>query len=198
MLHACFTPFASCFVYTSWCFYVISRTNLLTRCHSASSYFLLFCVSEKLHIKYSRNWTNRRPKLLFFLDEGRGSKECRRGARGQAHHEGARPPSWPRPGVVRPPWWSSDAAPPPIKSLPKENPKTIGVFPRTVPQHRRHRRQISGDRSLYSSTLPGRESAPGAISIDVVASSAVSIDFTAISTNLAVSYDEEGVVLPRG
>jgi hypothetical protein len=27
---------------------------------------------------------------------------------------------------------------------------------------------------------------------------AISIDLTAISTNLAVSYDEEGVVLPRG
>jgi hypothetical protein len=55
-----------------------------------------------------------------------------------------------------------------------------------------------GDRSLCSSTLPGRGSAPGAISIDVVASSAVSIDFTAISTNVVVSYDEEGVVLSRG
>jgi hypothetical protein len=55
-----------------------------------------------------------------------------------------------------------------------------------------------GDRNLYSGTLPGRGSAPGAISIDAVASSTVSIDFTAISTNLAVSYDEEGVVLPRG
>jgi hypothetical protein len=31
-----------------------------------------------------------------------------------------------------------------------------------------------------------------------ITSSAVSIDFTAISSNLAVSYDEEGVVLPRG
>jgi hypothetical protein len=46
--------------------------------------------------------------------------------------------------------------------------------------------------------LLGQGSAPGAISIDTVASFAVSIDFTAISTNLAVSYDEEGVVLPRG
>jgi hypothetical protein len=55
-----------------------------------------------------------------------------------------------------------------------------------------------GDRSLCSGTLPGRESAPGAISIDAVASSAVSIDFTAISTNVVVSYDEEGVVLLRG
>jgi hypothetical protein len=39
MLHACFTPFASCFVYTTWHFYAISGTNLLTRCHSASSLF---------------------------------------------------------------------------------------------------------------------------------------------------------------
>jgi hypothetical protein len=31
-----------------------------------------------------------------------------------------------------------------------------------------------------------------------IAVSTVSIDLTAISINLAVSYDEEGVVLPRG
>jgi hypothetical protein len=39
---------------------------------------------------------------------------------------------------------------------------------------------------------------PGAISIDSIASTAVSIDFTAISINVAISHDEEGVVLPRG
>jgi hypothetical protein len=100
--------------------------------------------------------------------------------------------------MVRPLWWPSDDAPPPIKSLPKENPKTIGVFTRTVPQRRHRRRQISGDISLCSGTLSGWGSALGAISIDVVASSAVSIDFTAISTNVVVSYEEEGVILPRG
>jgi hypothetical protein len=52
------------------------------------------------------------------------------------------------------------------------------------------------DRSLCSDTLPGWGSAPEAISIDTVASTTVSIDFTAISTNIVVSYDEEGVVLP--
>jgi hypothetical protein len=31
-----------------------------------------------------------------------------------------------------------------------------------------------------------------------IAVSAISIDLTAISINLDVSYDEEGVVLPRG
>jgi hypothetical protein len=29
-------------------------------------YFLLFCVSEKLHRKYSQNWTKQKPKFLFF------------------------------------------------------------------------------------------------------------------------------------
>jgi hypothetical protein len=33
---------------------------------------------------------------------------------------------------------------------------------------------------------------------ETTTSTTVSIDFTAISTNIAVSYDEEGVVLPRG
>jgi hypothetical protein len=79
-----------------------------------------------------------------------------------------------------------------------ENPKTIGVFSRTVLQRRRRRRQILGDRSLCSGTLPGRGSAPGAISINVVASSAISIDLTAISITVAAYDDEEGVVLPQG
>jgi hypothetical protein len=74
----------------------------------------------------------------------------------------------------------------------------IGVFREDVLQLRRHHRRISADRSLCSGTLPGWGSAPRAISIDVVASTDVSIDFTAISTNVIVSYDEEGVVLLRG
>jgi hypothetical protein len=47
MLHACFTPFASCFVYTLWYFYAISGTNLLTRCHNASSLFSAVFVFQK-------------------------------------------------------------------------------------------------------------------------------------------------------
>jgi hypothetical protein len=43
------------------------------------------------------------------------------------------------------------------------------------------------DRSLCFGTLPGQGIAPGAISIDS----------TAISIDVVVSYDEEGVVLPR-
>ena len=39
MLHACFTPIHICFAHTSLHFYTFSGTNLLTRCHSASSLF---------------------------------------------------------------------------------------------------------------------------------------------------------------
>jgi hypothetical protein len=67
MLHACLCTICFVFYYTSWRFYVFSRTNLLTRCHSVSSRFLLFLCFRKLHRKYSRNWTEQKPKFLFFL-----------------------------------------------------------------------------------------------------------------------------------
>jgi hypothetical protein len=127
--------------------------------------FCCFCVSEKLHRKYYRNWTKQVQKLLFFLDGGRGPNGSRRGARGWPHHRGAQPSPWPRPPMVRPPWSTSDDAPSPIRSLPMLNPKTIGKFPERVPQLCRRRRRILGDRSLCSGTLPGQGSAPGAISI---------------------------------
>jgi hypothetical protein len=84
------------------------------------------------------------------------------------------------------------------KSLRRENPKSVGVFPRKIPQRRHRRRPILGERSLCSGTLPRWGIAPGAISIDSIDSTTVSVDFTAISIDVVVSHDEEGVVLPRG
>jgi hypothetical protein len=129
------------------------------------SVFCYFCVSEKLHRKYSQNWTKQVREVLFFPEEDRRPNESRRGARGYPHHEGAWPRPWPCPPMVRPPWSPSDDAPSPIRSLPTENPKTISNFPERVLQLRRRCRRISGDRSLCSGTLPGWGSAPGAISI---------------------------------
>jgi hypothetical protein len=55
------------FCYTSWRFYPFFGTNLLTRYHSDSSlFFCCFCVSEKLHRKYSHNYMKQKPKFLFF------------------------------------------------------------------------------------------------------------------------------------
>jgi hypothetical protein len=49
MLHACFYTICLVFRYTSWRFYAISGTNLLTRCHSASSLFSAVFVFQKIY-----------------------------------------------------------------------------------------------------------------------------------------------------
>src|SRR5215204_2426524 len=82
MFHASFMTTPTCFVHTLYCFDAFSGTNLLTRCRSASSCFLLFLVSEILVRKYSRNWTKSTPKILFFPGASRTSKKSRRRARG--------------------------------------------------------------------------------------------------------------------
>jgi hypothetical protein len=47
MLDACFYTICLVFRYTSWHFYAFSGTNLLTRCHSASSLFSIVFVFQK-------------------------------------------------------------------------------------------------------------------------------------------------------
>jgi hypothetical protein len=48
MLYACFYTICLVFRYTSWYFYAFFGNNLLTRCHSASSLFLLFLCFRKV------------------------------------------------------------------------------------------------------------------------------------------------------
>jgi hypothetical protein len=83
MLHACFTLIPLCFAYTSWHFYAISRTNLLTRCHSAISYFLLFFYSRLLLKEIFWELDETKAKVPIFLThsrspKGRRSRETRR------------------------------------------------------------------------------------------------------------------------
>jgi hypothetical protein len=93
--------------------------------------FCCFCVSKKLHKKYSRNWTKQKPNILIFNEASRRPKRRRRGARGQPHHQGVRPSPWPRRPVVRAPWSTFDAAPSPIKTPRQEKPKHLINFPET-------------------------------------------------------------------
>jgi hypothetical protein len=62
--------------------------------------FCYFCVSEKLHRKYSWNWTKQKPKFLFFLTwDGVQSRDG--GEPGANHTTGWRGPA---PGLaIR--WW---------------------------------------------------------------------------------------------
>jgi hypothetical protein len=90
--------------------------------------FCCFCVSEKLHRKYSQNWTKQKPNLLLFNEASKRPKRRRRGATGQPHNWAARSSPWPRPLCVRPPWSTSDAAPSPIKTPRREKPKYLITF----------------------------------------------------------------------
>jgi hypothetical protein len=90
MSHACLCTICFVFCYTSWRFYAFSGTNLLTRRHSASSlFFCCFCISEKLHRKYSQIWTEQKLKFLFSRHETESKAETE-GARGRPHHRVAR------------------------------------------------------------------------------------------------------------
>jgi hypothetical protein len=160
-----FTPFALCFVILRG---VFMRFPELTYWQDATvpvPCFLLFLCFRKATQEIFSELDETKTQTPIFPRRRTRTEREPEGARGQPHHEGARPSPWPRPHVVRPPWSPPDNAPSPIKSLPMENPKWIGEIFRRVPQCRRRRRQISGDRSLCSGTLPGRGSPPGAISI---------------------------------
>jgi hypothetical protein len=130
--------------------------------------FLLFLCFRKVTQKIFSELDKTKPEPPIFLDMRRSPKESRRGARGPPHHLVARVTPRARHPMVCGPWPPSDISPSPIRSLRCENPISIAVSPNKVLQRRHCRRSILGDRSLYSDTLPGWGSAPGAISIDSI------------------------------
>jgi hypothetical protein len=122
-----------------------------------------FCVWEKLHRKYSRNWTKQKPNLLIFTEASKSPKRRRRGAMGRPHHRAARPAPGSRPLWVRPPWPTSNAAPSPIKTPRREKPKYLINFPET---HRDPLLSSTWDREgpeALPGTLPERGIATGGL-----------------------------------
>jgi hypothetical protein len=118
MLHACFTPIALCFVYTSWHFYAFSGINLLTRCHSASSCFSLFLYFRKVIQEIFSELDKIKAKVPIYRTRRWSPKERRRRARRRPHHRVAWLGVGPRQALV-----PSNIALPPINSLHRENPK---------------------------------------------------------------------------
>jgi hypothetical protein len=93
--------------------------------------FCCFCVSEKLHRKYSQNWTKQKPNIQILNEASRTLKRRRNQARGWSHHQGPRPRAWLDCPMVSPTWSTSDAAPSPIKTPRREKPKHPITFPET-------------------------------------------------------------------
>jgi hypothetical protein len=82
-----------------------------------------FCVSEKLHRKYSWNWTKPKPAVQIFHGASREPKRRQSGATRWPHTRAVRPSPWPCPLCVRTPRSTPDAAPSPIKTPRREKPK---------------------------------------------------------------------------
>jgi hypothetical protein len=123
-----------CFVYTSWHFYAFSGTNLLTRCHSASSCFLMFLCFRKVIQEIFSELDKMKDKVPIYLTRRQSPKERRRGARGQPHHRVARATPWPCHQVVWAPSPAPEIALLPINSLQWENPKRTNTFPQNILQ----------------------------------------------------------------
>jgi hypothetical protein len=131
MLHACLCTICFVFCYTSWRFYAFSGTNLLTRCHNVSSLFSTVFVFQKVTQEIFLELDETKAEPPIFTKASQRPKMRRRGARGQPHHQGARPSPWPRPPVVRPPGPPPDAAPSPIKSPRRKNLRDGSLFHET-------------------------------------------------------------------
>ena len=112
MFHACFIPIATCFASTLYHFYTFFGTNLLTRCRSASSCFLLFLYSRKASLEIFSELDETTRGCLFFQNTPDGAKEQqRRATRG-----------------------SAAAALSPTYSPRRENPKYLSKYPRKIPE----------------------------------------------------------------
>jgi hypothetical protein len=117
--------------------------------------FCCFCVSEKLHRKYSWNWMKQKPKFLFFPIRGRVQSRDGGGPEGGHTPHGVGHPLA-APGLVWAPGPPSDIALPPIYSPRRENPKHpinfLETYCKLPPSSTRDR---EGPEALLG-TLPGR------------------------------------------
>jgi hypothetical protein len=136
--------------------------------------FCCFCVSEKLHRKYSRNWMKQNPNIPILNEASRRPKRRQSRARGWPHHRAARPAPGPLPLWVRPPWSTSDAAPSPIKTPRREKPKHPINFPETHRDSPPSLTRDQGVQKLFPAPCRRGESPPEVFFIAMLASSAMS------------------------
>jgi hypothetical protein len=136
--------------------------------------FCCFCVSEKLHRKYSRNWTKQKLNIQKLTEASREPKRGQIGATGWQHLQGVRPAPGPRPPVVRAPWSTSDAAPSPIKTPDGKNLNTRSLFHKHIAIRRRRRPEIGRVQKLLPAPCRRGESPLEVFFIAMLASGAMS------------------------
>jgi hypothetical protein len=88
MLHACFYTICLVFRYTSWRFYAISGTNLLTRCQSASSLFSVVFVFQKCYTGNILGIGQNKFQNSYFPGQRTRTERELEGGQGPASHQG--------------------------------------------------------------------------------------------------------------
>jgi hypothetical protein len=119
-------------------------------------YFFCFCVSEKLHRKYSQNWMKQKSNIQKFTEASRESKRRWSGATRAPHNRAAWPSPWQHPLCVTVPQPTPDVAPSPIKTPRWEKSKYPSTFPEHIAIRRRHRPEDGEGLEALPSTLPER------------------------------------------
>jgi hypothetical protein len=136
--------------------------------------FFCFCVSVKLHRKYSRNWTKQKPNIQKFTKASREPKRKWSGAMRGPHNRAAWPKDRPRPLCVWPPRSTSDDAPLPIKTPRWEKSKHLITFPEYIAIRRCRRPEIGRVQKLFPAPCRRGESPPEVFFIAMLASGAMS------------------------
>jgi hypothetical protein len=136
--------------------------------------FCYFCVSEKLHRKYSWNCTKQKPNIQKFTKVSREPKRRQSGATRGPHNRAARPRARPCPLCVWPAQSFSDDAPSPIKIPRWKKPKDPITFPEYIAIRRRHQPEIGKVQKLFLAPCRRGELPPEVFFIAMLASGAMS------------------------
>jgi hypothetical protein len=199
MLHAYFYTICLVFRYTSWRFYVIFGTNLLTRCHSASFLFSTVFVFQKSYTGNILGFGRNKFQNSYFSRTKDEDRKRARGGPGASLTPGRRGPAPGRAPYV----WGDPGCPlmMPLclyKASGRKTLKGSAIFQKQFHSSAAAADEFWGIEVSVSTPYRDGEVPPEPSPSVSIAVSTVSIDLNAISTNLAVSYDKEGVVHPRG
>jgi hypothetical protein len=133
MLHACFVYDSTCFMCTFMKYLAFSGTNLLTKCRSARSYFLLFLYFRSFTHEIFSEFNETKPQYLISPEGTLCQKEGRRGAATWPYQGQVWAPLWPHLPLVWAPCCSVCSSLSPIYSAYRENPRYPSLHPRKVP-----------------------------------------------------------------
>jgi hypothetical protein len=171
MLHACLYTICFVFCYTSWHFHAFSRTNLLTRRHSASFLFSAVFVFQKIYTGNILGIRQNKSRISDFSRTRVRVQSRDRGGPGPSHTLGRRGPG---PGRATRGWapWSISWCRPSAYIFPSAGkPKRPDHFSTKHTASHRHRRcEIGRVQKLFSAPCQRGESLPEAFFITMVAS----------------------------